>query len=78
MIESALHFHRTKNFHFGSFKVQMGFQVFFLKNDQIYRSDLSDGYHLISWGQIAKLYKHFLFLYLKRVIINVITAEIDI
>ena len=42
MIESALHFHRTKNFHFGSFKVQMGFQVFFLKNDQIYRSDLSD------------------------------------
>jgi len=78
MIESALHFHRTKNFNFGSFKVQMGFQVFFLKNDQIYRSDLSDGYHLISWGQIAKLYKHFFVLYLKKVIINVITAEIDI
>ena len=36
MIESALHFHRTKNFHFGSFKVQMGFQVFFLEK----RSDL--------------------------------------
>ena len=78
MIESALHFHRTKNFHFGSFKVQMGFQVFFLEK----RSDLPirsiRSTHLISWGQIAKLYKHFLFLYLKRVIINVITAEIDI